>query len=122
MKPLMSALNLTPTSTALRSGWVGVPGVGASGQMLHGQTGWLTVTDVAVVALLVGGSGLPLASTFVVPASMLPLSSTDTSTPPIRPPPESLALTVTVAGVPLGRLVEEVGDVTCEVGGSTSID
>ncbi len=60
MRPLASARNLTPTSTALLSFSAGTAGVVLFGQIVHGQL-WLPEPTVTVTPAL-GDSMLPLSS------------------------------------------------------------
>ncbi len=48
--------------------------------------------------------------------------STETSTPPTRPPPESIAVPATTAGSFTGIVVPAVGEVMLEVGGVVSVE
>src|SRR5437867_10690896 len=137
--PLTSGRNLTPSSTAAESLVAICAGVADALQMLQGHpTGVVIVTAtpplgvsrlplssmarlmIVLVPVLVGVQAKLQFSRPVAGCHVLP-PSTDTSTPPTTPPPASVALPVTVIGVPTGMFWPLTGNPTVDVGGVRSV-
>src|SRR6185295_8583919 len=139
MKPSVSLLNLTPTSTALTSATLGLMGtVDGFHKLVHGQLPAITDT----VTLLLGAPRLPLSSMARLRSAAVPSTpgdqvklqievpsavrhvaplSTETSTAATTPP-TSLAVPVIVTGLPLWTCAPIAGDVMTEIGATTSLD
>src|SRR5438093_2723797 len=140
MKPPMSLLNFTPSSSALPSATLGTAGTTDGLKIvLHGQVPAMTVTltpllavstlplsSIARLRIVAGPStpknplnvhvDVPCAARHVAPPS------TETSTLAGTPPPLSVAVPVIVTGAPLWTCALAAGDVITEVGGVTSVD
>src|SRR5262245_24321629 len=132
MKPSMSLVNCTPSSTALASAALATPGAAVGCQMLvHGQTpGTIETAEPAPATsrfplssiartLMLAEPGTPgVQSTFqrVVPCAAFQVAppSTDTSTPATKPPPWSVEVPVIVTGTPADTVPPLVGNTTAD--------
>src|SRR5437867_1048461 len=139
MKPPMSLLNFTPSSSALPSATLGTAGTTDGLKIvLHGQVPAMTVTLTALPAVstlplssiarlrIVAGPSTPKNPLNVhddVPCAACHVTppSSDTSTL-AGTPPLSVAVPVIVTGAPLWTCAPAAGDVITEIGGVTSVD
>src|SRR4029077_15979556 len=136
MKPSMSLLNATPSSTALVSAALGTVGTADGRQMLvHGHSPWAIDTvgptparprvPVSAIArtLIVAAPGTPgvqpkLHNVVPVAAFHVVPPSTDTSTPATVPPPRSAEVPVIVIRTPLDTLLPVAGETIVDAGAS----